>query len=134
MARYPNQFESGMERGEAGVFGGPVVEAKEVVHNDIACQGRESPGHVQGFLAGFELEQAGLECVDVTMNYVDDIHDGALGEPAPCQIGRCMHKASRGPLQSNPRDCGHKHFDPAMMEWATYMGFSAARLRLWMAA
>ena len=58
-----------------------VVEAEEVVHDDVASEGRESMGEVQGLLAGFEFLDADAEGVDVAVDDVDEVKDRAAGEP-----------------------------------------------------
>lgn len=70
-----------VEAVELGVFELVVVEAEEVVHDDVAGERWEGVGEVEGFLAGGEVLDADAEGVDVAVDDVDEVEDGAAGEP-----------------------------------------------------
>jgi hypothetical protein len=83
-----NLLERIVERLELWVLELGVVEPKEVVHDDVAGQGRESMGQVHGFLPGFKLLHADRECVDVAVDDVDEVQYRASREPGARQPGR----------------------------------------------
>ena len=58
-----------------------VVEAEEVVHDDVSGQGREGMTEIQGFLASFEFLDSQGEGVDVAVDDVDKVENGATREP-----------------------------------------------------
>jgi hypothetical protein len=73
--------ESLMEAVKLRVFELVVVEAEEVVHDDVASKCWEGIGQIQRFFAGLKLLDADAKSVDVSVDYVDEIEDGATGEP-----------------------------------------------------
>lgn len=58
-----------------------VVEAEKIVHDDVAGEGGEGVGQVQGLLAGLKFLDADAEGVDVAVDDVDEVEDRATGEP-----------------------------------------------------
>jgi len=66
-----------------------IVKAEEVVHDDVTGEGWEGVGEVQRLLAGLELLQADGEGVDVPVDDVDEVEDGAAGEPGWLLVKRC---------------------------------------------
>jgi len=61
-----------------------IVEAEEVVHDDVTGEGWEGVGEVQRLLAGLEFLKADGEGVDVPVDDVDEVEDGAAREPGSC--------------------------------------------------
>tara|TARA_R110002003_G_scaffold1193_3_gene22748 strand:- start:5698 stop:5889 length:192 start_codon:yes stop_codon:yes gene_type:complete len=61
-----------------------VVEAKEVVHDDVARESGEGVREIDGFFARREVLEAQGEGVDVPVDDVDEVEDGAAGEPEEC--------------------------------------------------
>jgi hypothetical protein len=61
-----------------------VVEAEEVVHDDVAREGGEGVREIDGFFARGEVMEAQGEGVDVPIDDVDEVEDGAAGEPEEC--------------------------------------------------
>ena len=58
-----------------------VVEAEEVVHDDVAGQSWEGRGQVQWLFPGFKLLHAGGEGVCMAEDDVNEVEDGAAGKP-----------------------------------------------------
>jgi hypothetical protein len=58
-----------------------IVEAKEVVHDDVASEGWKCIGEVQRLLAGFEFLHSNGERVNMAVDDVDEVEDGAAGKP-----------------------------------------------------
>lgn len=81
MTSTANFLEGIVEGLKLGVLELCVVEAKEVVHDDVAGQGGKGVGEVQGLFAGLELLDADGEGVDVAVDDVDEVEDGTAGEP-----------------------------------------------------
>ena len=52
-----------------------IVEAEEVVHDDVAGKGGKGVREIQGLFTGFELLHTNAESVDMTVNYVDEVED-----------------------------------------------------------
>lgn len=82
MTRASNLDESFMKGGEFRVLELIVVEAKEVIHDDVSRQSRKGMREIQGLPTRLELLNAHGKRVDMTMNDVDEIDDGPPGEPA----------------------------------------------------
>jgi hypothetical protein len=59
-----------------------IVEAEEVIHDDIASECWKCICEIERFLAGFEFLHADGQRVDVPVDDVDEVEDGAAGEPA----------------------------------------------------
>lgn len=72
MAGAPNLDEGVVERSEFWVSELVVVEAEEVIHDDIAGQGGKGMGEVERFLASFKLLYADGESVNMA---VDDVYE-----------------------------------------------------------
>ena len=53
-----------------------VVEAEEVVHDNVASQCWKSIGQVHRLPARFVLLEADAERVDVPVDYVNEVEDG----------------------------------------------------------
>jgi hypothetical protein len=58
-----------------------VVEAEEVVHDDVSSQCWKGIGQVQWFFAAFAFLHADGKRVDVAVDDVDEVEDGAAREP-----------------------------------------------------
>ena len=58
-----------------------VVEAEEVVHDDVASEGRECKSEVYRFIAVFSFLYALGKRVQMAVNNVYEVDDGAAGEP-----------------------------------------------------
>lgn len=74
-------LESIVERFKLGMLELGVIETKEVVHDDIAGQCGKGVSQVQGFFSCFKLLHADREGVDVAVNDVNEVQDGASREP-----------------------------------------------------
>ena len=81
MARAANLDKRIVEALKLRVLELGIVEAEEVVHDDVTCKGWEGEGEVEGLLAVLEFLHAQRERLDVAMNNVDEVEDGATGEP-----------------------------------------------------
>jgi hypothetical protein len=68
-----------------------VVEAEEVIHDDVASEGWECIGQVHGFLAGFKFLHSDGERVDVAVDDVDKVEDGTAREPGLLAIYSHMY-------------------------------------------
>jgi len=80
------------------VFELVVVEAEEVVHDDVAGQCWKGMAQVQRLLAGFKLLDPDAESVNVSVDDVDEVEDGATGEP-----GMSVYSVRRLSLNSHGR-------------------------------
>jgi hypothetical protein len=54
-----------------------IIEAEEVVHDDVARESGKGIGKIQRFLAGFEFLHADAEGVDVAVDDMDEVEDRA---------------------------------------------------------
>jgi hypothetical protein len=58
-----------------------VVEAEEVVHDDVSGKCWKGIGQVERFFAAFAFLHADGERVDVAVDDVNEVEDGAAREP-----------------------------------------------------
>lgn len=83
VANRTDASEALVEALELGMLQLPVVEAEEVVHDDVARESWEGKGEVHRLSARFELEHARGEGFNVPGDNVEEVQNGAAGEPDP---------------------------------------------------
>lgn len=77
MANATNLDKGVMERLKLRIPELIIVETEEIVHDDVARQGGKGIGEIEGLCIGLKLLHARVEGVDVAVDDMDKIKNGA---------------------------------------------------------
>jgi hypothetical protein len=128
MARATNLDKRFMEAIKRRRFELRIVEPEEVVHDDVTGESWVSIGEVQRFFAGLEFLHAQGEGVDVAVDDVNEVEDGAAGEPGMLVFVLIGIEVIFEMRERRLAMCTPDH---GIENVTTHMGDSAARRCLW---
>lgn len=81
-----NSDESFVKALEFRMFELSVIEAKEIIHNNVTSESWEGMTEVKGLFSSFKFLHAKRECVHMTVDDVDEVQNGAPREPVLSQL------------------------------------------------